>query len=132
MIIGKENVILRGRLYTHVMQQSQYLRPVIRAVVDHLQEHLSGNQVFILPLQRFFHQVLVSQARQVSAHVLLNFIPMPANAIPVREILRVQRFWDNPALQTSEPRIIHTHQMNKVVPDGTVRVHRLQTKLLIG
>jgi hypothetical protein len=51
MFVQVEDEILVGGLDAQVVEGAQQLGAVVGAVVDHMQQHLPQDQVFILPLR---------------------------------------------------------------------------------
>jgi hypothetical protein len=87
VFVDVEDVILIFGLDSQVVQEVEELGAVVCAVVDHMQQHLPQDQVFVLPLgERFPGQHIVPQIGKITAHLKLDIVPMEADAVPVQKV----------------------------------------------
>ena len=57
---------------------------MICAVIAHMEKHLPQNKILVFSLgKRFFEQPIIPQVGQISAHVLLDVVPVGAKDFPI-------------------------------------------------
>jgi len=106
---------------------------MICTMIDYVEQHVPQDKIFVFSFgEWFFEQHIVPQFCQVSAHILLDAIPVGTKEVPIVKVSGIKRFWYFDASQSAKPCIIHAHEMNDLIPDRTMRVIRISDELFMG
>jgi hypothetical protein len=132
MIVNIEDVILRNRFDSQIVEYSQKLGAMVSPMIDDMQKHLPQDKVFVLPFRKgLLEQPIIGQGFKILAHSLLYTIPVFANSFPMDKFLRMEWFGYFNASQSAKPCVIHAHEVDNLITNRAMRIGDMPHKLLI-